>query len=129
MRFGDGKIFWIYVILHRNRNGDRYADKRKRCYHNFRRALPVVRISYVLQISRFHTGSCFFCSFTKKRPPQFCGGSQEIYALSTFPDLRQEVQTYIFLAAPSSVLTLTCLMLDFQILLLLLCEWLTLFPK
>ena len=44
------------------------------------------------------------------------------YALSTLLLLKQEVQTYIFLAAPFSVLTLTDLMLDFHILFDLLCE-------
>ena len=52
----------------------------------------------------------------------------QLYALSTFPDLQQEVHTYIFFAAPLT-LTETCLILDFHILLLLLWEWLTLFPK
>ena len=50
------------------------------------------------------------------------------YALSTLPDLRQEVHTCIFLAPPS-VLTFTDLIFDFQILLDLLWEWLTAFPK
>ena len=50
------------------------------------------------------------------------------YARSTFPDLRQEVQTYIFLAAPLT-LTLTDFTLDFHILLDLLWEWLTAIPK
>ena len=39
------------------------------------------------------------------------------YALSTLPDLRQEVQTYIFLAPPLAVLTFTDFTLDFHILL------------
>ena len=43
------------------------------------------------------------------------------YALSTLPDLRQEVQTYIFLAAPFTF-TLTDLIFDFHILFDLLCE-------
>lgn len=38
------------------------------------------------------------------------------YARSTFPDFKQEVQTYIFLAAPLT-LTFTDLILDFHILL------------
>lgn len=38
------------------------------------------------------------------------------YALSTFPDLKQEVQTYIFFAAPLT-LTFTDLTFDFHILL------------
>ena len=41
------------------------------------------------------------------------------YALSTNPDLKQEVHTYIFLAPPLT-LTFTDLMLDFHILLVLL---------
>ena len=52
----------------------------------------------------------------------------ENYALSTFPERKQEVQTYNFLEAPFT-LQVTCLMLDFHILLLLLWEWLTLLPK
>jgi hypothetical protein len=52
-----------------------------------------------------------------------------LYALSTLPLLKQEVQTYIFFAAPFAVFTLTDLMLDFHILFDLLWEWLTLFPK
>ena len=51
------------------------------------------------------------------------------YALSTLPDLKQEVHTYVFLAPPSAVLILTDFTLDFHILLDLLCEGLTLFPK
>ena len=43
------------------------------------------------------------------------------YARSTFPDLKQEVHTYIFLA-PFSVLTLTDFTFDFHILLDLLWE-------
>lgn len=50
------------------------------------------------------------------------------YALSTFPDLKQEVQTYNFFVAPFT-LHLTDLMFDLNILLDLLCEWLTLLPK
>lgn len=44
------------------------------------------------------------------------------YALSTLPDLKQEVHTYVFLAPPSAVLILTDFTLDFHILLDLLCE-------
>ena len=43
------------------------------------------------------------------------------YALSTLPDLKQEVHTYVFLAPPSAVLILTDFTLDFHILLDLLC--------
>ncbi len=52
----------------------------------------------------------------------------ETYALSTFPDFKQEVQTYNFLVAPFT-LHLTDLMFGLNILLDLLCEWLTLLPK
>ena len=50
------------------------------------------------------------------------------YALSTKPERKQEVHTYIFLAPPLT-LTLTDLTFAFQIALDLLWEWLTLFPK
>lgn len=50
------------------------------------------------------------------------------YALSTKPERRQEVHTYIFLAAPLT-LTLTDFTFAFQIALDLLWEWLTLLPK
>lgn len=58
---------------------------------------------------------------TKKYPCQN-RGTGVIYALSTLPDLKQEVHTYVFLAPPSAVLILTDLTLDFHILLDLLCE-------
>ena len=50
------------------------------------------------------------------------------YALSTRPERRQEVHTYIFFAPPLT-LTLTDFTLAFQIALDLLWEWLTLLPK
>ena len=50
------------------------------------------------------------------------------YALSTFPERKQEVHTYIFLAPPFT-LTFTDFTFEFQILFDLLWEWLTLFPK
>ena len=50
------------------------------------------------------------------------------YALSTAPDFKQEVHTYVFFAPPFTLI-LTDLILDFHILLDLLCEWLTLLPK
>ena len=53
---------------------------------------------------------------------------QKTYALSTFPDFKQEVQTYNFFVAPFT-LHLTDLMFGLNILLDLLCEWLTLLPK
>lgn len=59
----------------------------------------------------------------KKIPPRTCVGDISLnYALSTLPDLRQEAQTYIFLAPPLAVLTLTDFTLDFHILLDLLWE-------
>lgn len=51
------------------------------------------------------------------------------YALSTKPDLKQAVHTYILRLAPLASLTLTDLTFDFHILLDLLWEWLTPFPK
>lgn len=50
------------------------------------------------------------------------------YALSTLPDLRQLVQTCIFLEAPFTR-HLTLFTFEFQIRLDLLWEWLTLLPK
>ena len=50
------------------------------------------------------------------------------YALSTKPDLKQEVHTYI-LWVPPFTLTLTDFTFAFHILLDRLWEWLTLFPK
>ena len=50
------------------------------------------------------------------------------YALSTLPERRHEVQTYIFFVPPFTF-TLTDFKFDFQILLLLLWEWLTALPK
>lgn len=50
------------------------------------------------------------------------------YALSTFPDLKQAVQTYILFEAPL-ILHFTRLIFGLNILLDLLCEWLTLLPK
>ncbi len=50
------------------------------------------------------------------------------YACSTLPARRHFVQTLILLTPPTA-LTLTFWTLEFQILLDLLCEWLTLFPK
>ena len=60
-------------------------------------------------------------SITKKIPLQK-QGQWCYYALSTLPDLKQEVHTYVFLAPPSAVLILTDFTLDFHILLDLLCE-------
>ena len=58
----------------------------------------------------------------KKQPPHSTGAYDITYALSTFPDLKQEVHTYIFFAPPAVVFTLTDLTLDFHILLDLLWE-------
>ena len=57
--------------------------------------------------------------------PLDCNSS---YALSTLPDLKQEVQTYCLFVAPFT-LHLTDLIFGLNFLLDLLCEWLTLFPK
>ena len=91
--------------------------------------MPAVWISYVLQIS----GKCVrnrLSAFSidnikndnKKTAPVFTGAYDITYALSTFPDLKQEVHTYIFFAPPAVVFTLTDLTLDFHILLDLLWE-------
>lgn len=72
-------------------------------------------------------GLCLLCGyhmFADKNSHAFARGifKFEFYALSTFPDLRQEVHTYIFLAPPVAVLTFTDFTLDFHILLDLLWE-------
>ena len=63
----------------------------------------------------------FYLIYDKKIPLQE-QGQWCYYALSTLPDLKQEVHTYVFLAPPSAVLILTDFTLDFHILLDLLCE-------
>lgn len=63
----------------------------------------------------------------KKRELQLQFSTFQDYALSTFPDLKQEAHTYNFLGVPLT-LQLTRLMFDFQTLFDLLCEWLTLIP-
>ena len=89
--------------------------------------MSAMRISYVLQISgKCAPGILPACDLsvleTKKQPPHSTGAYDITYALSTFPDLKQEVHTYIFCAPPVAVLTLTDFTLDFHILLDLLCE-------
>ncbi len=76
---------------------------------------------YVAAFRLVHKKSCrrHFC---------FCARQLQSYALSTFPDFKQEVQTYNFFVAPFT-LHLTDLMFGLNILLDLLCEWLTLLPK
>ena len=64
--------------------------------------------------------SKFFCGNEKKpRLPLPSGKSESLlylhYARSTFPDFKQEVQTYILFVAPFSVLTRTDFTLDFHI--------------
>ena len=66
--------------------------------------------------------SIFVNKNIKKQPPHSTGAYDITYALSTFPDLKQEVHTYIFFAPPAVVFTLTDLTLDFHILLDLLWE-------
>ena len=95
--------------------------------------MSAMRISYVLQISgKCAPGILPACNLSvlkiKKQPPHSTGAYDITYALSTFPDLKQEVHTYIFFAPPS-VLTLTDFTFDFHILFERLCEWLTAFPK
>lgn len=104
-----GKTSGTDAFLYRDWNGDRNADRGKCDYCDRSRSLSALRISYVLQI---------------KIPHAFARGifKFEFYALSTFPDLRQEVHTYIFLAPPVAVLTFTDFTLDFHILLDLLWE-------
>lgn len=89
--------------------------------------MSAVRISYVLQISgKCAPGILPACDLSvlkiKKQPPHSTGAYDITYALSTFPDLKQEVHTYIFFAPPVVVFTLTDLTLDFHILLDLLWE-------
>ena len=58
---------------------------------------------------------------TKKSPSTEGPFLLRAYARSTFPDLRQEVHTYIFCGTPFTF-TLTDFTFDFHILLVLLCE-------
>ena len=69
-------------------------------------------------------------SYEKKFPAYQAGNrfGTHFYALSTRPDFRQEVHTYIFLVPPFTF-TLTDFTLELHILLDFLLEWLTLFPK
>ena len=83
--------------------------------------MSAMRISYVLQISgKCAPGILPACNLSvlkiKKQPPHSTGAYDITYALSTFPDLKQEVHTYIFFVPPFT-LTRTDLMLDFHILL------------
>ena len=89
--------------------------------------IAIAVISYVLQISgKCALGMLPACDLSvlkiKKQPPHSTGAYDITYALSTFPDLKQEVHTYIFFAPPAVVFTLTDLTLDFHILLDLLWE-------
>ena len=72
--------------------------------------MSAVRISYVLQISgKCAPGILPACNLSvlkiKKQPPHSTGAYDITYALSTFPDLKQEVHTYIFFAPPAVVFT------------------------
>ena len=83
--------------------------------------MSAVRISYVLQISgKCAAGILPACDLsvleTKKQPPHSTGAYDITYALSTFPDLKQEVHTYNLFGVPFT-LHLTDLMFDFHILL------------
>ena len=80
----------------------------------------VISIAVVCLLCGYHMFIIIFRN--KKQPPHFTGAYDITYALSTFPDLKQEVHTYIFFAPPAVVFTLTDLTLDFHILLDLLWE-------
>ena len=110
-----GKTFWTDDFLHRNRDCDWNADREKCDHYCHSRALPSLWLSYVLSLERKQARefSRAFLSYSY---------INRNYALSTFPDLRQEVHTYIFCAPPLAVLTLTDFTLDFHILLDLLWE-------
>lgn len=71
---------------------------------------------------------CGSLSFSPQKKLPAAAFLNQSYALSTFPDFKQEVQTYNFFVAPFT-LHLTDLMFGLNILLDLLCEWLTLLPK
>ena len=60
--------------------------------------------------------SIFVNKNIKKQPPCNTGAYASTYALSTFPDLKQEVHTYNLFGVPFT-LHLTDLMFDFHILL------------
>ena len=88
--------------------------------------MSAMRISYVLQISgKCALGMLPACDLSvlkiKKQPPHSTGAYDITYALSTFPDLKQEVHTYIFFAPPFTF-TFTDFTLDLHILLDLLWE-------
>ena len=82
--------------------------------------MSAMRISYVLQISgKCAPGILPACNLSvlkiKKQPPHSTGAYDITYALSTFPDLKQEVHTYILSVAPLSVFTRTDFTFDFHI--------------
>ena len=91
-------------------------------------------LGYLHNGSISRTGLCSFLLLIKIKKqknqddklPGFC--VCRTYALSTFPDFRQEAHTYNFFGVPFT-LQLTRLMFDFHMRLDFLLEWLTLFPK
>ena len=95
-------------------------------------AICIILLCLILGYNLFT--SCWNCFRTSKKPTTVSSHWLSYskyrvdYALSTFPERRQEVQTYIFFVPPFT-LTLTDFKLDFHILLLLLWEWLTALPK
>lgn len=84
---------------------------------------------FCYRVSDFGVLSVLFLTIRKKLPHmrQLCGSFSD-YALSTNPERKQDVHTYIFLTPPFT-LTRTDLMFALQIALDLLWEWLTLLPK
>lgn len=87
--------------------------------------MPSLLLIYVAVCHLVHKKSCRQCSMPAAAS---LIRSPKSYALSTLPDFKQEVQTYNLFVAPFT-LHLTDLMFGLNILLDLLCEWLTLLPK
>lgn len=108
-----GKAHRLYVIFYRTWDGDRTSDSRKRDPGCGSRGFSAAGLSPFLPLIKCKNG---------KKIPLYLQGYMCYYALSTLPDLKQEVHTYVFLAPPSAVLILTDFTLDFHILLDLLCE-------
>lgn len=122
-----GKANWFYAVFYWCGHGSWYPYYREFYCDRNGSHMSAVRISYVLQISgKCAPGILPACDLSvlkiKKQPPHSTGAYDITYALSTFPDLKQEVHTYIFFAPPAVVFTLTDLTLDFHILLDLLWE-------
>lgn len=115
-----GKTGGSCIVLYRNRDDYRNADSRDCDNHISGSDMSAVRLSFILQIKGMRETCMPF--HMEKNTPAGLRGQVESYALSTLPDLKQEVHTYIFFAPPFAVLTLTDFTLDFHILLDLLWE-------